>query len=241
MARAPVVLVTRPEADAARTIRAVEAQGLTALAWPLTRIVPIGGPVAVPDDAGAILFTSSNGVRAFAGASSRRDLPVLCVGDRTAAEARAAGFADVRSAGGDARDLARLAADAGIGRMLLVRGRDAARDLAADLRSGDVAVDEAILYAAEEVDDLPPAVADLLGAGEPAILTVWSPRNGAILARRLAANPSWHCARLGAVAISERAAAALDGTGCATISTAERPDGPAMIAAISALAERMRR
>ena len=57
-----------------------------------------------------MLFTSSNGVRAFAELSPRRDLPAFAVGDATAAAALAAGFTQFKSAGGDVRDLARLVA-----------------------------------------------------------------------------------------------------------------------------------
>ena len=92
-----------------------------------------GARVLAPllDGAAGLLFTSANGVRAFAAASPRRDLPALAVGDATAAAARAAGFADVASAGGNVADLAllvrrRLEPEAGA----LVHSRGAARSRA---------------------------------------------------------------------------------------------------------------
>lgn len=56
----------------------------------------------------ALVFTSPNGVGAFAALTPRRDRPVFTVGDATAGAARAAGFADVLSANGAISDLATL-------------------------------------------------------------------------------------------------------------------------------------
>src|SRR4051812_16935975 len=56
----------------------------------------------------AVLFTSANGVRAFAAAERRRDIPAFAVGEATAAAARLAGFTTVDTAGGDVAALADL-------------------------------------------------------------------------------------------------------------------------------------
>ena len=103
-------LVTRPREDAECLVAALATRGVEALVEPLMEI-----HYQVPDplDLGgvqAILSTSANGVRALARASRERRVPLLAVGDATAARARAEGFDHVESAGGDARDLARLVA-----------------------------------------------------------------------------------------------------------------------------------
>ena len=67
----------------------------------LTREPKVDAPFA------ALAFTSVNGVAAFAALTPRRDRPVFAVGDATAQAAHDAGFADVLSASGDLRDLAR--------------------------------------------------------------------------------------------------------------------------------------
>ena len=87
---------------------ALRQRGVEVAIEPLLTIRTLPG--AAIDLAGvqAVLFTSSNSVRAFAELSERRDLPCFTVGDATAAAARSAGFAEVHSAGGDVRDLARL-------------------------------------------------------------------------------------------------------------------------------------
>ena len=97
------VLVTRPAEDAENLLRALEARGHQALLAPLLTIAPNKDPPGPPELTGvqALLFTSANGVRAFAGLSDWRDLPVFTVGDASAAAARQAGFARVEGAGGE--------------------------------------------------------------------------------------------------------------------------------------------
>ena len=102
-------LVTRPREEADSLIGPLATRGVEALIEPLIEI-----HFQVPEafDLGgvqAILCTSANGVRALARASRERGVPLLTVGDATAARARAEGFGSVESAGGDVGDLARLA------------------------------------------------------------------------------------------------------------------------------------
>lgn len=229
-----LVLVTRPAADAARVVAQLAARGVEALAWPLTEIRPVGARIELPADVEALLFTSANGVAAFAALCPRRDLPALCVGPRSAAAARAAGFGRAESAGGDAAALAQLVAAQGARHMFHPRGRDSAGDLAGALEALGVTVEEAILYAAEEVAEVAPAVRAALEDGRIAVLTAWSPRNAAILARRFAENPGWPRENLRAVAISARAAEPLAACGFAAVEIARQPDGTAMIEAILA-------
>ena len=139
-------LVTRPREEAEALAAALAARGVAALIEPLMEVH--FHAAATLDLAGvqAVLCTSANGVRALARASGERRLPLLAVGDATAARARAEGFAAVASAGGDAADLARLAAarlDPRKGRLLHVCGSAVAGDLAGDLRARGFAVERA--------------------------------------------------------------------------------------------------
>ena len=85
--------------------------GVESLIEPVIDIHPLND-VQLPnlDKMQALLLTSANGVRAFAErqAGALPDLPVFCVGDATARAARAAGFGNVESAGGDVDDGALL-------------------------------------------------------------------------------------------------------------------------------------
>jgi uroporphyrinogen-III synthase len=107
------LLVTRPEPDNERTAAMLRARGHEVMLAPLLRIEVIADADLGAPPFAAILLTSANGARA-ASAHPRRSeliaLPVLAVGSSSADAARMAGFANVESADGDGRGLARLAA-----------------------------------------------------------------------------------------------------------------------------------
>ncbi len=148
------VLLTRPAGENERMASELTRLGARCLEWPLTRIVRLVDQLEVPAGTEALLFTSANAVRAFAAASSVRGLPVFAVGDRTAAVAREAGFAQVTSARGDARDLARLARATRWRRFLHPRGREAG-----ELTVEGAAVEAPVVYAAEPAGPPPADVA----------------------------------------------------------------------------------
>src|SRR5438067_1442456 len=101
-------LVTRPRAEAAGLADALASRGIEAILEPMLDIHYRDAPA--PDLAGvqAILCTSANGVHALARLSAQRDCPLLAVGESTAGRARAEGFLQVESAGGNVAELARL-------------------------------------------------------------------------------------------------------------------------------------
>lgn len=108
------LIVTRPEPDATRTAKALIRLGHEAILSPVSEIVPRPHAAFPDDDPQALLVTSSNAVRALCQhrAFTRiKALPLFAVGDSTALEARRAGFANVRSAGGAVDDLLALVKD----------------------------------------------------------------------------------------------------------------------------------
>jgi uroporphyrinogen-III synthase len=227
------VLLTRPLEDSRALAEILETGGIDPLIWPLTRIVPTGTALKFPPATGGLLFTSANGVRALAALTGRRDLPALCVGKATAQAARKAGFSDCFAAGGDARALVDLARRSGIREFFHPRGRDAAGDLKGWLAESGQTVTEAVLYRAEETGPPPAPVADALARGAVGLVTVWSRRGGAILARHLASTNA-SLANTGLLAISPAAAEPLEASGFQRIARAGAPDGAAMLAAIRA-------
>ncbi|MGH6873042.1 MAG: uroporphyrinogen-III synthase, partial [Rhizomicrobium sp.] len=95
------MLVTRPAGDGEATAEKLKALGHDPILAPLIDIqFRDGGEIAL-DGVQAILATSANGVRAIARRTPRRDVALFAVGRQTAAAARAARFARVRSADGD--------------------------------------------------------------------------------------------------------------------------------------------
>jgi uroporphyrinogen-III synthase len=158
------LLVTRPEPDNERTAAALRALGHEAMLAPLLRVEAIADADFGSPPWAAILMTSANAARAVAAHPRVGELigmPVLAVGEACASAARAAGFAEIHSAGGDGRDLARLAAARMAGShlpLLYLAGEQRARDLAGELSAQGLSVRTIAAYRATAEKSFPPAV-----------------------------------------------------------------------------------
>jgi uroporphyrinogen III methyltransferase/synthase len=221
------VLVTRAAEQSEPLARALREAGAEPVCVPMIRITAEADDAAAPpavaelDVYDAVLFTSANATRAFAGrlAASGR-VPqalrarVVCVGPATAEAARRAGFANAEVAGArhDAEGmLASLRASGSLAgrRFLFVRGARARDVLPRGLREAGARVDETVVYRTlpAEVDEA--ALRAALVRGELHALTFTS----ASAARRFAAcldGAALRAARgLVVAAIGETTAAAL--------------------------------
>jgi len=218
------VWVTRAEPGAARTADRLTALGFEPVVVPLLTLAPLPGALNAapePEAVAVLALTSPNGVEAFAPLIPRfRDHPVFAVGDATAEAARAAGFADVRSAAGDIHALARLiAAEAPPGPLLAPGAREPAGDLPALLP--DRPVQRLPVYAAFETHAPAPGAFDAV--------MLHSPRAARALATDLPRAAS--SGRL-AVCISDAAAAPLRPFDFTQIRIAAAPDEPSMLSAL---------
>lgn len=214
------VWVTRARPGADRTARRLSILGFTPVVAPLLDIRPLD---ARPDPAAAdaLVFTSRNAVAVFADRTSDRTRPVFAVGDATAALAREAGFAQVRSAGGDLRALAALIRAEGAGLSILHPcAAEPAGDLAGLVGDAAAVARLAIYESVETAGALPEAWEAVL---------IHSPRAARALAARLA--PEAARGRL-ALAISAAAAAPLTGLGFADMRTAEAPTETSLLATL---------
>lgn len=234
------VLLTRPLEDSRAMADALAERGIDSLIWPLTRIVPVAPDIPLPPGVDAVLATSAHGIKAFATLWKRRDLPVLAVSGKTAETARRLGFASVLVASGDAKGLSLLAQGTGFRRLFYPRGREVSADLVAALQTPGRAVTEAVVYAAEPGGKPPAPVASALARGKMGAVTIWSRRNGAILAERLGAGLEADLTNCTLVAISQAAAEPLAAAGFARIEIASHPDAPSMLAATAALFSHLR-
>jgi uroporphyrinogen-III synthase len=169
------LLLTRPEPDAERTAAALRARGHAVVIAPLLRIEAMADADVGAGPWAAILVTSANAAPAIAvheRLEELRALPVFAVGERSAEAMRAAGFAEVTSAGGNGSDLARLVAK----RMkpgaplLHLAGEHRSGDLAGDLGAQNFAVRTAVIYRAVAATVLPRAAAAALAAGVGGVL-----------------------------------------------------------------------
>lgn len=159
------MLVTRPEPGASETARRLIALGHRPLIAPALTIVPLAVALPPPGAVQAVLATSANALPALAG---HRGLPLLAVGDATAAAARGAGFARVLSAGRDAVALAGLVGREcapAAGPLLLAVAAGEGGKLAGLLAAQGFAVLRHETYRARPAAALPEAARAALAAG----------------------------------------------------------------------------
>jgi uroporphyrinogen-III synthase len=161
------ILVTRAAADAGRTASALRARGHEAIVAPLLTIEHFPETELGDGPWSAILVTSANATRAMARHKRRdelRGIPAFAVGRQSAQELRAAGFADVTSADGDADDLAALTAARlkPPARLLYLAGEKRAGDVASVLRARNFVVDTVVVYRVAAAEALPAETAAAL-------------------------------------------------------------------------------
>ena len=224
------ILITRPEPGAAESARAVAALGWQAVLAPALILTAL--PFKAHANCQAIIVTSRAAARALPPAK----LPVIAVGEATAAEARARGFADVRAAAGDAQALAALIGATlkpEAGTLCLAVGEGYALDLAAALRAKGFRVIRRVVYAARPSTELPAEAFQAIRERRIHAALFTSPRS-ALVAMRLLADAGLHKAaqNMIAIALSPRIAAALAALPWAEIRTASRPDHAALLACL---------
>lgn len=230
----PGALVTRPIADSQGLAEALEARGFAPLVEPMLSIRFL--EAAPPDRAAyqGILATSANGVRALARLVSWRDLPVWAVGDASGREARELGFVTVQSAAGDVAALADLVtarADPTKGPLLHIAASRLAGDLAGALASHGFSIEKAVLYEAEQAEDMSPSLIAALAEDRLSVALFFSPRTAATFVRLAKMRDLGESLRrIKALALSAAVAETLAPLPWRAIDVAERPDQAALLA-----------
>src|SRR6187431_2967612 len=233
------VLVTRPHPDDETTAKALLAHGFDALRAPMLRFEPLPFQDDADANYGAVIVTSANALRAIAPyiADSRLlKLPVLAVGENTAAAARDAGFGEVIASKGDAGALRDL---------VLARAKSkhlkkaspilylAGADLAGELGENGFTVVTQTTYRMVPAPSLPREICDAFVAHEVEAVLHYSRRS---------ARAFLEAARAGAVEISALAlpqccispavAAVLRDAGATQVTAAASPDENALFEAL---------
>jgi uroporphyrinogen-III synthase/predicted nucleic acid-binding Zn-ribbon protein len=227
-------LITRPEEDAAPLAAALNQRGIETTIESLLSIRTLTDAELDLSGVQAILFTSANGVRAFTelaaakGAAGWREIPALAVGDATARTARAAGFAQVGSAGGNVESLAELVSaklDPQKGPLFHAAGSAVAGDLAGLLGGRGFELRRAMIYEARPAESLSSGTLDALRAGAFAALT------------QAAGDKAVDgCRRAAALCLSPAVASAISALPFRTLETADHPDLPSMLQLVEKVA-----
>jgi len=211
------VLIVRPEPGASASAERARALGLDPIVAPLFTVRPLDWRAPDPADFDAVLITSANAARhAGPALNAFTRLPCHAVGETSAEAARDAGFADLRIGPSDgAAAVAVMKAD-GVRRAFHPCGRDRVA-----LGGDGIEIADCPVYAAEAVEDLPPAAEAAIAEG--ALILVHSPRAGALLGA-LATEK----AHADIAAISDTAAEAA-GAGWRSVHVASRPRDEALL------------
>lgn len=230
------VIITRPSPDAEAFAREIAAIGGEPVISPVLAIRARQGAIDL-GNAGALAFTSSNGVRAFAAGSTERSLQVFAVGASTAAAARAAGFTKVEAADGDVESLAALITQAKPARPVIhFAGSERAGDLISALRAGGVAARLMVIYDAVEIENLNEAGREALTAkDEFPIVVFFSPRSARLFNRQAArAGLSGSLAGATALCLSDEIAAAASELSWREVAVAAERTADAMLQLVGA-------
>mgnify|MGYP003640622585 CR=1 FL=1 len=230
------LLVTRPDEDAGPLMAVLEAMGHQAFHMPLMVIRYLDAEIPVRDWQ-ALLVTSANGVRALAarGAVARlAAVPVMAVGEASAAAARAAGFQSVTASGGDVGRLVetvggQLRADGGP--LLHLAGSVLAGDLKGLLEERGYGVERVVLYEAEVASSLPEVGRGLVTGGGVDGVLFFSPRTAVTFAGLMRDEGlGVHLARLSAFCLSQAVADALKTSGFGQVLVSDAPTQEALLA-----------
>jgi uroporphyrinogen-III synthase len=225
------VLVTRPEPGATETAERLDALGFDPVLAPSIRIRALQANLPPPARVVAVLITSGQAISAIP--ETYCSAKIFAVGDATAARARHAGFSDIVSARGDAKDLVGVVcgAVAPNATLLLVTGQGLGHSLAASLRAAGFAVIRRSVYAPLPVRRLPAPALCALRSGRLRAAMFFS-ADTALRFASMIERAALHDAvvKTDAVAISRPAAVALKGLPWRRILVADRPDQDAMLA-----------
>jgi len=223
------VLITRSEPAATRTAAGLLARGHKVWKVPLLRIEPVEADLS--GDWSGVIVTSANAPAAAKENPALLKLPAFAVGERSAEAARAAGFANVSSAGGDVRDLLcvlreRKTANAPL---LYLAGEDRAADLVGELAANGIAADMRIVYRAVTAP-FPDTLVAALESGDVQAVVHFSKRSAEnYLAGAVEADIAEAALKVRHYCLSAQVAAPLQAAGAKRVAVAPHPEEATLI------------
>ena len=177
------LLVTRPREQAEELTNKLRTQGIEVWVEPMLRIVRHKSTKLNLSNCRAVLVTSVNGAEALAKATVDRDVKLYAVGDVTAKNLSHHGFHDVRSAGGNADDLAALVehnVNPGEGPLLHVGGTNSSGRLEKRLCQGGYTVHRVALYGTVRASSFSTELQNAMAHGEIDGVLFFSPETARI-------------------------------------------------------------
>jgi uroporphyrinogen-III synthase len=222
------------------TAEALRASGFAPLLAPLLRFEAVSLPDAIGDGAGALIVTSAAAFRAIELHPSRAALsalPLFAVGEATADAAQAAGFINVKAAGGDAVSLRELILGEVRARrlkkstaFLYLAGADLSVDLEVELGARGLRVQTLTVYRMAMLPTLTDEAHNAFAAGEIEAVLHYSRRSAAAFVEAVrSAGVEISALALPHCCLSENIATAMREAGAHHIIVAQTPDEPALL------------
>ncbi|WP_160300111.1 uroporphyrinogen-III synthase [Devosia limi] len=227
-----VMLVTRPEPDAAATLLRLQALGIAAVAAPLMVRQTLATALPAAGGFAAMAVTSPNALRALAerGALAQyQHLPVYAVGRKTADDALALGFAEAIDAGGTFGDVVNGLAHAGLaGPVFYPAGTHLSGDLARSVAPFGVSVETVRVY--DMVAAPGEALLEVLAEGLPGAVLHYSRRSAELFVAALDGQLDRDArSAMAMLCISEKVAEPLIAAHFNRIALADHPNDDAMM------------
>jgi uroporphyrinogen-III synthase len=229
----PVVLIVRPKEQADDFAEKVFAIGCSPLVCPIhdvETLVPeilLIPEVLFPQGLHGVVATSAN---AFAAKSVGGDVPVFAIGPATALAAHEAGNTKVYEGDGTFETLLRLIREnfpVG-GGLLYLRGNSIRHDLAAALP--EYRIVEKLVYRAQDVQKLPPPIAEALQAGGVDVIALFSPHSAELLKNLLVqAGYDKDVSRINLLSLSEAVLESIRDLPWLSVRVAANPSVPAVL------------
>jgi len=237
------VLVTRPHPDDETTASGLRARGYEVLQAPMLRFEPVAFSDDEDGQYGAVIVTSANAVSGLTPQlknSRLLKLPLFAVGEHAAAAARAAGFANVFSASGDAASLRDLVLARARTKelkksrpLLYLAGADLARDLGGELGERGFTVVTHTTYRMTPVAGLPRETCEAFAANRVEAVLHYSRRSArAFLDASRNAGVEISALAIPQCCISDGVASVMRDAGATQVMVAASPDENALFDAL---------
>ena len=231
------VLITREPSAAKQSTKTLERAGHTPLLWPIFKVTDTGATLpAKPYD--GIIFTSNNAIKTLEARGWKpphKNMKAWCVGKRTAEAAKQLGLEPIISKSGNAqeltKELGKLTEPCNI---LYPTTPDRGFDIKAALEGSNIILEVLEIYQVLSLEfDVETVQKNLINTN-PDIVFIYSHRSAQHLLNLIkSANISQNMKSIELVAISENAAAPLEGIEWKTLKIANCPEESAMIDLIS--------
>ena len=230
-------LITRPREDSERVASHLKELGFEADIEPLLSIRYLDPPLPL-SGVTALIFTSANGVRAFARLEKSRRWPVFAVGEQTRRMALESGFSEVRSAQGDVAALIHLIKTHILPKekkLFHAAGTHGEGALQLQLEEKGYNIIRQALYEAEAVTEFSSNTQKMLSQGGYKGVLFFSPRTAAIFVKLCQKAGITNLQKTDALALSQAIADKLASIRFARVKIAHEPNLPSLMAALNAI------